>query len=239
MKQIRLKTTNLLKNLNEISLDKKNIQINTINAHSYNVAQKDTTFAKVLLQSDYLLPDGQSVVWAKKFLSKEKLTRIAGYDLFLWEMERLNQSDGKCFFLGSSNETLKKISDKINSEYHNIHFDTYSPPYKPSFTEDENREMIEKVNLFEPDVLFVGMTAPKQEKWVYDNCRNLNAGHICSIGAVFDFYAGNIQRAPEWMQRKGLEWFYRLIKEPKRMWKRYIIGNTKFIYYILKEKING
>jgi N-acetylglucosaminyldiphosphoundecaprenol N-acetyl-beta-D-mannosaminyltransferase len=84
------------------------------------------------------------------------------------------------------------------------------------------------------------MTAPKQEKWAYTHFDSLNVkGHVGTIGAVFDFYAGNIQRAPEWMQKKGLEWLYRLIKEPKRMWKRYIIGNTKFIFYIIREKIDG
>ena len=81
------------------------------------------------------------------------------------------------------------------------------------------------------------MTAPKQEKWAYEYFSKLKVGHVCSIGAVFDFYAGNIKRAPKWMIRFGLEWLYRLIKEPRRMWRRYLIYNSKFIYYILKEKL--
>lgn len=236
---LKLKKAKLLKSLDETFLfNKKNIQINTINAHSYNVAQKDKHFAEVLLESDILLPDGESVVWAKKILCKENFSRITGFDLFQWEMERLNKLNGKCFFLGSTNQTLQKIINKANAEYPNVTIDTYSPPYKPIFSFEDNQKMIDQINAFQPDVLFVGMTAPKQEKWVYENKDKLKTGHICSIGAVFDFYAGNIQRAPEWMQKKGLEWFYRLIKEPRRMWKRYIIGNTKFIYYILKEKLN-
>lgn len=235
-----LKTINTLRNLNDISSkEKKSILINTINAHSYNVAKKDQQFAKVLLQSDYVLPDGQSIIWAKRILSGDKLTRIAGFDLFQWEMNRLNDIYGSCFFLGSKNEILQKILVKAALEYPNVKIKTYSPPYKSLFSIEENRIMINEINAFKPNVLFVGMTAPKQEKWAFENKDNLEVDHICSIGAVFDFYAGNIQRAPKWMQRNGLEWLYRLIKEPRRMWKRYIIGNTKFIFYIIKEKING
>ena len=99
--------------------------------------------------------------------------------------------------------------------------------------------MLEKINAFEPDALFVGMTAPKQEKWAYEHFTHLQAGHICCIGAVFDFYAGTISRAPQWMIQMGLEWLYRLIKEPRRMWRRYLIGNSKFIWAVVKEKYNS
>jgi len=227
----------LLKSLDDIPSINKCLQINTINAHSYNVAQKDKFFADVLLQSDVLIPDGQSIVWAKKFLNGEKFIRITGYDLFQWEMQRLNLSKGKCFFLGSTTSTLLAIKKKATEEYPAVEVQVYSPPYKPAFTEEENKIMIDKINSFGPDVLFVGMTAPKQEKWVYENKALVNADHINSIGAVFDFYAGNVQRAPLWMQKNGLEWLFRLIKEPRRMWRRYIIGNLKFVLYILKEKL--
>ena len=96
--------------------------------------------------------------------------------------------------------------------------------------------MLHAVNAVQPDVLFVGMTAPKQEKWAYHNHPNLLAGHTCCIGAVFDFYAGTVQRAPRVFINLGLEWFYRLAKEPRRMWRRYLIGNVKFIRAIIKEK---
>jgi N-acetylglucosaminyldiphosphoundecaprenol N-acetyl-beta-D-mannosaminyltransferase len=96
--------------------------------------------------------------------------------------------------------------------------------------------MIDAVNAVEPEVLFVGMTAPKQEKWAHQHYDQLQVGHVCCIGAVFDFYAGTVKRAPNWMIRIGMEWFYRLIKEPRRMWRRYLIGNVKFIRYILIEK---
>ncbi|WP_165040342.1 WecB/TagA/CpsF family glycosyltransferase [Dysgonomonas sp. ZJ709] len=236
---LEIKKVSLLSSLDDIlTSDQANIQINTINAHSYNVARKDTSFAEVLLHSDFLLPDGQSVVWAKNILCKEKLSRIAGDDLFRWEMERLNNISGKCFFLGSSLEILTRIKEKASIEYPNVQLKFYSPPFKPLFSVEDNSRMIEEINQFQPDVLFVGMTAPKQEKWVYEHKSKLFVSHICSVGAVFDFYIGNIDRAPKWMQEKGLEWLFRLFKEPRRMWRRYIIGNTKFIYYIFVEKFS-
>ena len=217
-------------------LDKGKLLINTINAYSYIVALKDVEFNEALLNSNVLIPDGISIVWAIKLLKNKKIKKIAGADLFFYEMNRLDEIKGKCFFLGSTNETLKKIKKRANKEFPNVKIDYFSPPYKPNFSEEDNELMISKINYFKPDVLFIGMTAPKQEKWAYFNFNKLNVGHVCSIGAVFDFYAGTIKRAPKWMIDIGLEWLYRLIKEPKRMWRRYIIGNTLFILSIFKEK---
>lgn len=221
--------------LNEISQSKK--LITTLNAHSFNTLHKDTFFKEALKSSDMLLPDGISIVWALRLLVGEKLKKIAGDDLFRHEMERVNQKGGKCFFLGSSEKTLKLIQEKAGREYPNIKIHSYSPPYKPVFSDEDSKKMIDAVNEVVPDALFIGMTAPKQEKWAFKYFTQINAGHICCIGAVFDFYAGTVKRAPAWMISAGMEWFYRLIKEPKRMWRRYIIGNTLFIKHILIEKL--
>lgn len=211
--------------------------INTINAYSYIMTKKDDVFKKALHHGEVLIPDGVSIVWAVKLLSNKQIKKIAGADLFYYEMTRLNKTGGKCFFLGSSQDTLDKIVAKAKIEFPNVAVGVFSPPYKPEFSEAENAEMIAQVNAYNPDVLFIGMTAPKQEKWAYTHYDQLNVhGHIGSIGAVFDFYAGKVNRAPEKMINLGLEWFYRLVKEPKRLWKRYIIGNTKFISLILTEK---
>jgi len=219
------------------TIDQHKVLISTLNAHSFNTVQKDVDFDNALQNSDILLPDGISVVWAMRLLTGEKLQKIAGADLFFYEMQRVNAINGKCFFLGSSEDTLKKIRKRASKEYPNIQVHTYSPPYKSEFSAEESKLMIDMVNEVEPDVLFVGMTAPKQEKWAYQHYGQLKAGHVCCIGAVFDFYAGTVKRAPNWMILVGMEWSYRLIKEPRRMWRRYMIGNAKFIGYILKEKI--
>ncbi|MFZ4796190.1 MAG: WecB/TagA/CpsF family glycosyltransferase [Bacteroidia bacterium] len=235
--------------------------INTINAHSYNTAQEDTEFAKVLLSSDVLLPDGVSVVWAVRFLNGVKIQKIAGEDLFFLEMKRLNKKPPSplqikkigincgvkermsVLFLGSSESTLAKIKDRAGVEFPNVEVHTFSPPYKPEFSDEDNSAMIAAINTVQPDVLFVGMTAPKQEKWAWkminDKRLVINDCHICCIGAVFDFYAGTVNRAPKWIINLGLEWLYRLVKEPKRMWRRYLIGNVKFVGYVLREKFEN
>ncbi len=220
------------------SLPAKKLLINTINAHSYNVAQKDKEFAEALEHSDVLLPDGISIVFAIKLLKGIRLTKIAGADLFMYEMNRLDNQSGRCFFLGSSESTLERISEKIRTDFPNVLVSGYSPPFKPEFTTSDNKKMISLINQSKPDVLFIGMTAPKQEKWAYIHFNELEVGHICCIGAVFDFYSGKIDRAPKWIISLGLEWFFRLIKEPRRLWRRYLIGNSMFIWSILKEKIN-
>lgn len=215
------------------------VLINTINAHSYNMAQKDDLFAEALQKGDALIPDGESVVKACKWLKADSqpTERIAGWDLFEWEMERLNQQGGKCMFMGSSEDVLGLIKERGKVKYPNIEIVTYSPPYKSEFTAKEDEAIINAINEANPDLLWIGMTAPKQEKWTYSHWDELNIHcHVGTIGAVFDFFAGTAKRAPIWWQLHGLEWLYRLIKEPKRMWRRYIIGNMLFLINILKEK---
>jgi N-acetylglucosaminyldiphosphoundecaprenol N-acetyl-beta-D-mannosaminyltransferase len=199
---------------------------------------QDMPFGKALLKSEVLLPDGISIVLAKWFLNSVHLKKIAGADLFVFEMQRLNSIKGKCFFLGSSITILQQIKTKAAIDYPNVAVHYFSPPYAAKFSSQDNEQMLEQINAIKPDVLFVGMTAPKQEIWAYQHKDSLQVGHICCIGAVFDFYAGTVKRAPQWLISLGLEWLYRLVKEPKRLWKRYLIGNTKFVYYILKEKLH-
>lgn len=211
--------------------------ISTINQYSYCIAEKDSEFKKSLEESDVLLPDGIGIVAAVRFLHGKKIKKIAGADIHKFLLEKLNRENGSCFYLGSSKETLNKIKSRISEKYPNIKLATYSPPFKPSFSSEDNAQMLQVVNQFQPDVLFVGMTAPKQEKWSFEHKHALNAKIICSIGAVFDFYAGTVQRPNQVWINLGLEWLGRLIKEPKRMWKRYVYYGAIFIGYLMKEKL--
>lgn len=221
------------------SLTQKKMLINTINAYSYNVSKKDLIFREALEKCDVLIPDGIGIVLALRVLDGERIKKIAGADLFFYQMEKLEKIQGKCFFLGSTEETLLKIKERAKREYPNVYVETFSPPYKEVFSDDDNELILRKVNEFGADVIFIGMTAPKQEKWAYKNFPKIDTGHVCSIGAVFDFYAGNINRAPEWVINIGFEWFYRFLKEPTRLWRRYLLGNMKFVFYMLKEKLLG
>lgn len=236
---LKLKELKIVESKKELeALPEGKLLINTINAHSYNTALKDDFFAEALMKGDALIPDGASIVMAcRKLKAKSQpKERIAGWDLFTMEMERLNRKGGTCFFMGSSEKVLRLIREKGKTVYPNIRIETYSPPYKPEFSEAENREIIEAINRANPDLLWIGMTAPKQEKWAYRHWNELHIHcHCGTIGAVFDFFAGTMERAPMWWQEHSLEWLYRLIKEPKRMWRRYIIGNTLFIRNVIRE----
>lgn len=236
---LKLKELKIVESKKELeALPEGKLLINTINAHSYNTALKDDFFAEALMKGDALIPDGASIVMAcRKLKAKSQpKERIAGWDLFTMEMERLNRKGGTCFFMGSSEKVLKLIREKGKTVYPNIQIETYSPPYKPEFSEAENLEIIEAINRANPDLLWIGMTAPKQEKWAYRHWNELHIHcHCGTIGAVFDFFAGTMERAPMWWQEHSLEWLYRLIKEPKRMWRRYIIGNTLFIRNVIRE----
>ncbi len=215
------------------------ILVNTINQYSFCIAEEDAEFKQALEQSDVLLPDGVGIVVAVKATSGQTIKKISGADLHKQQLERLNKVHGKCFYLGASESTLEKIKVRLKQEYPNVTCETYSPPFKASFSDKDDAEMISRVNAFAPDVLFIGMTAPKQEKWATAHKESLNARIICSIGAVFDFYAGTVNRPSDFWINMGLEWFIRLCKEPKRMWKRYIYYGPVFVYALVKEMVIG
>ena len=238
---MKLKDLDILTSRAELAkLPEGKLLINTINAFSYDNARKDVLFSEALQKGDVLIPDGISIVKACRFLNakSQPKERIAGWDLFVYEMEKLNRVGGRVMFLGSSDAVLNLIRQRVAEKYPKIEVDMYSPPYKPVFSDEENEAMISAINHSNPDLLWIGMTAPKQEKWAYTHLDRLDVHcHIGTIGAVFDFFAGTVKRAPERWQRVGLEWLYRLLSEPRRMWRRYFIGNAKFIYYIMVEKI--
>ena len=238
---MKLKDLDILTSRAELAkLPEGKLLINTINAFSYDNARKDVLFSEALQKGDVLIPDGISIVKACRFLNakSQPKERIAGWDLFVYEMEKLNRVGGRVMFLGSSDAVLNLIRQRVAEKYPKIEVDTYSPPYKPEFSDEDNAAMISAINHSNPDLLWIGMTAPKQEKWAYTHLDRLDVHcHIGTIGAVFDFFAGTVKRAPERWQRVGLEWLYRLLSEPRRMWRRYFIGNAKFIYYIMVEKI--
>lgn len=240
---IRLKNLSILESKDALSaLPNGKLLINTINAHSYNTALKDELFAEALSKGDVLIPDGASIVKACRWLKakSQPKERIAGWDLFLFEMERLNKRGGKCFFMGSSTKVLELIKRRAAVDYPNIEVMTYSPPYKPEFTNEDNMAIINAINTANPDLLWIGMTAPKQEKWTYKHWNELNIHcHVGTIGAVFDFFASTYKRAPLWWQEHSLEWLYRLVKEPRRMWRRYVLGNPLFLWNVFKETIGG
>lgn len=223
------------KTLDDLPHSKK-LVINTINQYSFCIAEKEQDFKDALMQSDILLPDGIGIVAAVKLQSGESIKKISGSHLHYHLLDKLNKEYGSCFYLGASEKTLLKIKEKLSIEYPNIKVNYYSPPFKAIFSEADTIKMISEVNKAKPDVLFVGMTAPKQEKWSIKYKSQLDTKIICSIGAVFDFYAGTMNRPSNFWIGMGFEWFGRLLNEPKRMWKRYLYYGPVFFCALIKYK---
>ncbi|SFD91701.1 WecB/TagA/CpsF family glycosyltransferase [Nitrosomonas sp. Nm166] len=210
-----------------------------INPHSYAVALNDVVFSRALHAADWLIPDGAGVVFASKLLNGHIRERVTGSDIFQGVLEELNRTNGySVFFLGSTDETLAAIRARMVVDYPNIRLaGTYSPPFKPVYSKEELDAMVTAINDAAPDVLWVGMTAPKQEKWIYENRTRLNVKFAGAIGAVFDFYTGQVKRSHPFFQRIGLEWLPRLIQQPRRLWRRMFVSAPIFVLHVLRQRL--
>lgn len=210
--------------------------INTINPHSYVEQKNNSDFTNALLNSDVLLPDGSGIVFAARFLSHIELTKTAGFDLFQETITQLNNRSGKVFFLGSTEMVLDLIESKLALQYTNVTVNTLSPPFTSKFNEHEITNIVNAINLVKPDVVFVGLTAPKQEILIQLLRNRIDVKFLSGIGAVFDFYAGNIKRPSSFWIKLHLEWLIRLIGEPKRLWRRNFISTPIFMMDLIKAK---
>ncbi len=205
-----------------------------LNPHSYAVAVKSEEFRTALLASDWLLPDGVGVVLASRLLGGQVKSRITGADVFLGLSACMNKSGGGgVFFLGATDRTLAEIERRFRAEFPHVPFcGSYSPPFVAEYSEADTTKMVDAVNRSGANVLWVAMTAPKQEKWIFSNLNRLNVSVVGAIGAVFDFYAGNVRRSSAFFQRMGLEWLPRLVQEPRRLWRRTFVSAPIFLCHV-------
>lgn len=212
-----------------------------MNPHSFAVALDDPPFSAGLHDADWLVPDGSGVVLASRILGGGIRERVTGSDVFHGVMDGLNKAGGfKIFFLGSTPQTLAAIEQRMARDFPNLILaGTYSPPFKPVYSEAELTEMINAINANAPDVLWVGLTAPKQEKWIHQNRARLNVRFAGAIGAVFDFYTGRIKRSHPVFQKLGLEWLPRLLQEPRRLWRRMGVSAPIFVWHVLRQRFAG
>jgi len=209
------------------------------NAYVTVKANEDKELLQIINNAKIVIPDGMSSVWYSKTFKNNNylLERIDG-SKFFYEFSKIANIKGySYYFMGGESETiLEKIKKRLNEEFNNIEVKGYyCPPFRKDFTGDINSLMIKKINDCKPDILWVGLSAPKQEKWIYRNFERLDIKMAAGIGAVFNFYAGVVKRAPQWMQNNGLEWLYRIYVEPKRLFKKYMVYNTKFIILVAKD----
>ena len=201
--------------LEKIELTNECKVCNTISPNSYGLTTKDPLFYEALKKTDYLVLDGIYFALAPILLLGKNVKKNQGPDVFDFFIKKMNKEYGRVFFLGSSVKTLEKIELRLKVDYPNVTAGVYSPPFKPVFTRDDNIEILKQLNDFKPDILFVGMTCPKQEKWVFQNKEEINAKLICSIGAVFDWYAGNEKSIANIWWKLRLGWLIRTIHRPE------------------------
>ena len=204
----------------------------SISPNNYGLAVKDPTFKKILQNTDFLVLDGVYFALASIFLHGKNIKKNQGPDVYKYFISRLNEMHGKAFFLGSSESVLQKIKDRIAIEYPNVTTASFSPPFKPEFSDKDNQEMISKINEFKPDIVFVGMTAPKQEKWSNQNKNELKAGLIISIGNVFDWYAGTQKAIHPIFFKIRIAWLIRIFLRPE-IFKRNIGNQMLFFQHLI------
>lgn len=208
------------------------------NPHSLVVASRDRQFKYALSQAEILIPDGTGIVLAAWILKHKALVKIAGFDFFISLCKAAEKKgDIKFFFLGSSEQVLDLIKKRLNREFPSILVcGTCSPPFGDEFSAKENLAMLKAINEAQPHFLLVGMTAPKQEKWILANREALQVPFAAAIGAVFDFYAGTKKRSSNTWIKFGLEWLPRFLKEPNRLLERNLKSTPIFLWWIFREK---
>lgn len=198
--------------------------------------QQDEEFMKAYENAEMVVADGVPIIWASKFLGMPLKEKISGSDLFP-ELCKVSAEKGyRLFFLGAREGVAGQAASNIRKKLNKIKIvGVCSPPFGFEKDKDKNDKIIKMINETAPDILFVGVGAPKQEKWIYENLNELNIKVAVGVGASFDFAADTIKRAPVFMQKMGLEWFWRFIKEPGRLFKRYFIDDMRFIFILFKE----
>lgn len=209
-----------------------------MNPHSYVQIRNKTKLTEYFQTATWLVPDGAGIVLASR-LSKDPIkARVTGFDIFFGILSRLNKREGaSVFFLGAADDTLERIKARVAKDFQNVRVvGTYSPPYKEEFDDQDNAIMIKAINAVSPDVLWVGMTAPKQEIWIAKNIDKLSVSFVGAIGAVFDFYAGKVKRSHPVYQKLNLEWLPRLLQEPRRLWRRTFVSAPIFVFDVLKAR---
>ena len=212
---------------------KKQIHHTVVNAGKIVLMQKDKELEKSVIAADIINADGQAVVWAANFLGKHLPERVSGIDLMEELVNRSFDKGYKCFFFGATEEVVTSLVNIYKKQYSENIIAGYRNGY---FEKNQEEEIANQIVESGANMLFVAITSPKKEIFLnkYKNkLQNLN--FIMGVGGSFDVIAGKVKRAPIWMQDFGLEWLYRVIQEPKRMWKRYLIGNSKFIWLVVKE----
>lgn len=226
--------------LNEIyHSSRKNYLVSATGSHGLVFSRKNIYFKQILETFHLNLPDGMPSVWIGKLKGSNEMQRCYGPDFLKEAIIETKNKKINHFFCGGKEgvaEELKRVCEKKFGNYNIV--GTYSPPFR-EMTDNELKELAEKINKVNTNIVWIGLSTPKQEIFAYRLSKFTNVNFICTVGAAFDFHTGKVKQAPKWIQRIGMEWFFRLLMEPKRLWKRYLEIVPLFIWYNLIELIKG
>ncbi len=215
-------------------IERRPIHHVVINAAKVVNAQKDMVLKESIVNCDIINADGQAIVWASRLFNTPLPERVAGIDLMESLVKLSAQKKYKIFFLGATQE----IVNTVVNFYSNLYGKGIIAGYRNGYFKKEEEQVVAKqISDSNADILFVAMSSPKKEIFLNTYKDLIQTPFIMGVGGSFDVVAGHVKRAPVWMQKSGLEWFYRVLQEPRRMWKRYLFGNSEFIYLVLKEKV--
>lgn len=215
-------------------INKKPVHHVVVNAVKVANAQKDKALKDSIVNCDIINADGQGIVWASHFLNKPLPERVAGIDLMENLIALAAKKKYKIFFFGATEEIVTTTVNIYKEKYNENIISGYRNGY---FAKDDEFLIAQQIADSKADILFVAMSSPKKEIFLNEYKHLIKAPFIMGVGGSFDVVSGFVNRAPLWMQKWGLEWFYRTLQEPKRMWKRYLFGNSTFIFLVLKEKL--
>ena len=205
-----------------------------VNTHSINISQTDISFKKVLNKADFSYCGGLGPVLAGKILNNISFTKTTTPDFIFKIFDFLEKNSKKVYFLGNNEKVLKKMILVLKNKYPRLIVCGYHDGF---FQDKENLKIIKKINQSKPDLLLVGMGSPRQEKWIINNYQKIDAKVFWSVGALFEVLSGERRRLPKFFNDYGFEWIFRLMQEPRRLWRRYLIGNFSFLILILKKLI--
>lgn len=206
-----------------------------INASKVNLMEKDSKLREIVNKCPLINADGASIVWAAKRLGVPLEKRVTGCDMFQKLIGMAAEKGYKIYLFGAKEEVVRKVKEIYEEQYSGIQIVGYRNDY---FTESDEAQIVKDMHDSGADMMFVAFSSPKKEYWVNKYLDEIGIPFVMGVGGSFDIIAGVTQRAPIWFQEHGLEWFYRFVQEPRRMWKRYIIGNAKFVALTYKYKFN-
>lgn len=204
-----------------------------INASKINLMEKDSSLQKIVNNCELINADGSSVLLAAKILNIPLKERVTGIDLFEELVKVSREKEYKIFLFGAKEDIVTTVKHKFETNYPGIKIVGYRNGY---FKESDNTAIVKEINESQADIVFVAFSSPQKEYWIHQNIDELHAPFIMGVGGSFDVFAGKTKRSPKCLQKIGMEWFYRFIQEPRRMWKRYIIGNFTFLKLVFKYK---